>query len=199
VWIRHVSPVVQRNREPILEVLRRVLPARGTVLEVASGTGEHAVYFAEALPDLRWQPSDPDPRSRWSITSWTEHAGVANVAPPLALDTRDAWPVEAADAVVAINMVHISPWPCTLALLAGAARVLSSGGPLVLYGPYRVDGVHTSAGNTAFDAALRERDPAWGIRDVADVAAAAAAVGLPLVERVPMPANNQSLVFRRSE
>jgi len=198
VWIRHVSPVVQRNRDPILEVLRRVLPARGAVLEVASGTGEHAVYFAAALPELRWQPTDPDPRSRWSIASWTEHTGAPNVAPPLALDTRAAWPVDAADAVVAINMVHISPWPATLALLDGAARVLPPGGPLVLYGPYRVDGAHTSPGNTAFDAALRERDPEWGIRDVADVAAAAAAVGLPLVERVPMPANNQSLVFRRS-
>lgn len=198
MWVRHVSPVVERNRGPIRAVLRRVLPVAGTVLEVASGTGEHAVHFAAALPGLRWQPTDPDERSRWSITSWIEHSGLTNVAPPLALDTRAAWPMDAADAVVAINMVHISPWPATVALLAGAARVLPPGGPLVLYGPYRVDGVHTSPGNTAFDAALRERDPTWGIRDVGAVVDAAAEVGLVLVERVPMPANNQSLVFERS-
>lgn len=195
--VRHTSAPADRNKGPILEVLRRVFPSEGLVLEVAAGTGQHAVYFAEHLPGLTWQPTDPDRRSRFSITAWIDHAGVGNVRPPLHLDTREPWPVASADALLAVNMVHISPWSATLALLDGAARVLPPGGPLVLYGPYKLDGAHTSEGNAAFDAALRAQDPAWGIRDLADLEAAAAAAGLTFAERVAMPANNQCLVFRR--
>lgn len=190
------APAALRNRGPILEVLRRVLPAEGTVLEVASGSGQHVIHFAEALPGLRFQPSDPDGDARRSVEAWRVESGLANVAPPIELDVRGAWPTTAFDAIVAINMVHISPWSATLALLAGAAERLPIGGPLVLYGPYRVDGRHTAESNAAFDESLRSRDPAWGVRDLTDVEAAAAAVGLRLDERVAMPANNLTLVFR---
>lgn len=195
---RQHAPAALRNRGPILEVLRRVLPTEGTVLEVASGTGQHAVHFAAALPALRFQPSDPDAGARRSIEAWRAEAGLSNVAPPLELDVRAAWPIAAVAAVVAINMVHISPWPATLALLAGAAARLPVGGPLVLYGPYRVGGQHTAESNARFDESLKARDPSWGVRDLEDVASAAAAVGLVLEERVAMPANNFTLVFRKA-
>jgi hypothetical protein len=194
---RRSAAATQRNREPILAVLRRVLPPAGVVLEIASGTGEHAASFALALPALRWQPSDPDAEARASIAAWC--AGLANVAPPLALDaSADAWPIERADAIVCINMVHIAPWAACEGLLRGAARVLPGGGPLYLYGPYHVGGVPTAPSNAAFDADLRWRNPAWGVRDLEAVVAAAAAGGLRFVERVAMPANNLSVVFRRA-
>ncbi|WP_109121940.1 DUF938 domain-containing protein [Azospirillum sp. TSO22-1] len=189
------APATGRNRDPILAVLRRVLPARGTVLEVAGGTGQHAAHFAEALPDLVWQPTDPDPAHRASIAAWTE--GLPNVRPPLALDaTRRPWPVERADAVLCINMIHIAPWAACLGLLAGAAEILASGAPLVLYGPYRRGGAHTAPSNAAFDANLRARNPEWGVRDLEAVAHAAA--GFVLDEVVEMPANNLTVVFRRA-
>ncbi|MDN8035179.1 DUF938 domain-containing protein [Burkholderia vietnamiensis] len=188
----------ERNRGPILDVLRRVLPAHGSVLEIASGTGQHAVHFAQAMPGLRWQPSDPDPRARRSIAAWAAHAGVANLAEPLAFDVRDAsWPADALDAVVCINMIHISPWACTAALFAGAARALRTGGVLFLYGPYRREGRHTAPSNEAFDRQLRERDASWGVRDLEAVVALGLDCGLDCVEVVEMPANNLSVVFRR--
>lgn len=191
------APATGRNREPILEVLRRVLPPAGLVLEVASGTGQHAAFFAESLPDLVWQPTDRDPTHRTSIAAWTE--GLPNVRPPLDLDTtRRPWPVERAEAVVCINMIHIAPWEAGLGLLDGAAAVLPPGGPLVLYGPYRRGGAHTAPSNAAFDADLRARNPAWGVRDLEAVESAAVAAGFTLQEVVAMPANNLTVLFRRS-
>lgn len=195
---RHEAPAAARNRDPILALLRRVLPARGRVLEIASGTGQHAVYFAAALPGLRWQPSDPQPAMRASIAAWVAHEGVGNVDPPLALDvTATPWPVEAADAVVAINMVHVAPWHAAIALCEGAAGILPAGGPLVLYGPYRRDGVPAAPSNERFDESLRSHDPAWGLRRVEDMARVGADAGLELEEIVEMPANNLTLVLRR--
>ncbi len=192
------SPSVARNREPILAVLRRVLPERGHVLEIASGTGEHAVYFAAALPNLLWQPTDQDSLALRSIAAHRAAAGLANLAPPLPLDASASdWPVSHADAVVAINMVHISPWSATEGLMRGSARVLPPGGILYLYGAYKENGIHTAPSNAVFDESLRARHPDWGVRDVADVTRLANTHGLVLVERIPMPANNLSLVFRR--
>lgn len=193
-----VSPSVARNRDPILAVLREILPSRGTVLEIASGTGEHALHVATALPDLLWQPSDPDPLARESIAAYRAAAALPNLLSPLALDASlPSWPIAQADAVVAINMIHIAPWAATHGLMAGAGRVLPTGGPLYLYGPFTEGDVPTAPSNTAFDRSLRERDPAWGLRDLGDVVAIATAHGLDLVQRVAMPANNLSLVFRR--
>lgn len=192
------SPSAARNRDPILLVLRRVLPAQGMVLEVASGSGEHAVHFAAALPGLTWQPTDPDEDARRSIAAYRQRAGLPNLLAPLALDVRaPVWPVAAADALVAINMIHIAPWAAAEGLMAGAARLLPPAGVLFLYGPYQEDGRHTAPSNAAFDQALRQRDPAWGVRDLGAVRALAEARGLDLVERVPMPANNLSLVLRK--
>ncbi|MGY2047473.1 DUF938 domain-containing protein [Methylobacterium sp. JK268] len=191
------APAVARNREPILAVLRRVLPPAGLVLEVASGSGEHAVHVAAALPGLSWQPSDPEPACLRSIAAHARAAGLPNLLPPLALDARDAgWPLPRADAIVAINMIHIAPFAATEGLMRGADRLLPTGGLLVLYGPFTIDGAHTAPSNAAFDADLRGRDPAWGLRDVAAVAAEAGTRGLSLAECVPMPANNLILVFR---
>ncbi|GGK32324.1 DUF938 domain-containing protein [Salinarimonas ramus] len=194
-----VAPAAARNRDPILAVLRRVLPETGVVLEVASGTGEHAIHMARALPGLVWRPSDPDPDARISIAAWRAEAGLSNLDEPMALDAASpTWPVTRADAVVSINMIHIAPWEAGLGLLAGAGRLLPPGGPLVLYGPFNVDGRFTAPSNAEFDASLKARDPRWGIRDVADVAAAAQAEGLVLAERIDMPANNMILVLRRT-
>lgn len=193
-----ISPSVARNREPILAVLRRVLPPAGTVLEIASGTGEHAVYFAAALPHLTWQPSDQDEQALRSIAAHRAMSGLANVLAPLVLDAAaPEWPIGQADAVVAINMVHISPWQATQGLIAGAGRVLSPGGVLYLYGAYRENDGYTAPSNAAFDADLRRRNPDWGVRDLEKVAELAGAHGLELAERIPMPANNLSLVFHR--
>ena len=179
-------------------LLRRVLPASGTVLEIAAGTGEHAVHMAAALPALVWRPSDPSEEARASIAAWRAQANLPNLEPPLALDAAAAdWPLDRADAIVSINMIHIAPWEAGLGLMAGAGRLLPPGGTLVLYGPFNVNGAFTAPSNAEFDASLKERDPRWGIRDVADVAAAAAGRGLALDERIDMPANNMMLVFRR--
>jgi SAM-dependent methyltransferase len=192
------SPAVARNRDPILAVLRRVLPAQGTVLEIASGTGEHAAYFAAALPHLTWQPSDPDVEARDSIAAHRAAAQLLNLEAPLALDARaPTWPVAHADAIVSINMIHIAPWAAAEGLMAGAGRLLAPGGVLYLYGPFKENGQHTAPSNAAFDASLRTRDPQWGVRDTGDVAALAQRSGLKLIERVAMPANNLSLIFHR--
>jgi len=196
--LRQHAPAAERNREPILAVLARVLPASGTVLEIASGTGQHAIHFAAALPHIVWQPSDADDEARASIAAWTAQSGLANVRAPLALDVRDAsWGIEAADAIVCINMIHISPWASAQALIAGAGRLLGPGGVLFLYGPYRRGGAHTAPSNAAFDAQLQGRNPEWGVRDMEDVVALADAAGFAADEPVAMPANNFSLVFRK--
>ncbi len=196
--MRRQAPAAARNREPILEVLRRVLPERGQVLEIASGSGEHALFFSAALPGLTWQPSDVDPAALASIAAWRDHQGSGNLRAPVALDVcAPAWPVEAADAVVNINMIHVSPWAACEGLMAGAGRLLPAGGVLVMYGPYQVRGVDTAPSNLAFDQSLRSRDPAWGVRWLHDVADAAAAHGLTLAETVTMPANNLTVVYRK--
>lgn len=195
---RRHAPATLRNRDAIAAVLADWLPAAGTVLEVASGSGEHIVHFAATFPALDWQPSDPDPAGLVSIAAWCGDAGLANIAPPLALDaSADGWPIDRADAILCINMVHISPWAATLGLLAGAARLLPGGAPLILYGPYIEPDVPTADSNLAFDASLRMRDPTWGLRQIDDVKAAAAAAGLTFAERRAMPANNLMLLLRR--
>jgi SAM-dependent methyltransferase len=192
------APAAARNCEPVLRVLRDVLPASAFVLEIASGTGEHAVWFSGALPAVTWQPTDQDPVALKSIAAWRDITGLPNVLPPLPLDAAaETWPVARADAVVAINMVHIAPWTVTQGLIAGAARVLSAGGLLFLYGPFREAGVHAGAGNAAFDADLRAQNPSWGIRDLDDITALASQHGFDAPERIAMPANNLSVVFRR--
>jgi SAM-dependent methyltransferase len=188
----------ERNKQPILDVLQRVLPESGLVLEIASGTGQHIVHFAKALPHLTWQPSDPDPRARQSITAWIAAEALANTREPLALDVRQQpWPASSCDALVCINMVHISPWSATEALFEGAARILPEGGVVYLYGPYRVNGRDTSESNAAFDATLRAQNPEWGVRDLERVLDEASRRGFDFVESVPMPANNLSVVWRR--
>lgn len=195
---RH-APAADRNREPIAAVLTEELPRTGLVLEVASGTGEHAVHFARTFPELVWQPSDPDPGARASITAWRDAEGLPNLLPPMELDASAAsWPVDRAEAVVCINMVHISPIVATEGLLAGAARVLSPGSPLIVYGPFLERGVDTAPSNLAFDASLRERDPAWGLRTVEWLDAVADTAGFRRTRRVAMPANNLALVYRRT-
>jgi SAM-dependent methyltransferase len=193
---RHADATLD-NRDELLGVLRRVLPPAGLLLEVAAGTGQHAAHFAPRLPGLVWQPTDPDRASRESIDAWAAHEGASSVRPALELDaTKDVWPVERADAVLCVNMIHIAPWAAGLGLLRGAARVLAPGGPLVLYGPYRIDGALAES-NREFDASLRRRDPSWGVREVADVEAAARAVGLEPEERIPMEWDNLVVVLRR--
>lgn len=194
------SPSTARNREPILAALRPHLPPSGLVLEIASGAGEHAVHNAAALPHLQWQPTDPDDAALASIAAWRAHAALPNLLPPLRLDAASphTWPVERADAVVNINMIHISPWAAAEGLMAGAARVLPSGGLLFLYGPFIEAEVSTAPSNLDFDASLRSRDPAWGIRRLEDVAALAGRYGMTQEARIAMPANNLSLVFRKA-
>jgi SAM-dependent methyltransferase len=197
---RQYSPSTARNREAILAVLQNVLPKEGRVLELAAGTGEHAVFFAAAMPGLHWQPSDPDEGARASIAAWTAAEALSNVAAPLDIDVCAAdWNAgEGYDAVLAINLIHISPWEATLGLMAGAARVLKPGGALITYGAYKRDGAHTAPSNDEFEQWLQSRDPRFGVRDIADVEAAANARGLALCEILDMPANNFSLVFRTS-
>jgi SAM-dependent methyltransferase len=196
--LRQHAPAAERNREPILAVLREVLPPAGLVLEIASGTGQHVIHFAAALPQLDWQPSDPDTEARGSVAAWTAQSGLANVRAPLDLDVeRIPWEIDAAAALLCINMVHISPWSATQALFDGASRVLRSGGVLYLYGPYRRHGQHTSPGNEAFDLQLRNRNPAWGLRDMETVVALGDAHGFVCGEPIAMPANNFSLVFTK--
>ena len=192
------SPAVARNTAAILEVLRAHLPARGRVLEVAAGSGEHAVAFAAALPGLEWTPSDPSAEARASIAAWATAADLPNLRPAVALDVLDpaTWPDEPTQALVCINMIHISPWEATEGLMRLAGRILGTGGLLALYGPYREAGVELAPSNAAFDASLRARDPAWGLRDRDAVAAAAQAEGLALTLRREMPSNNIMLLFR---
>lgn len=195
---RRFAPAAARNRGPILEALRGRLPTSGLLLEVASGSGEHAVHLAAAFPALTIQPSDPDPEARASIAAWAAETGLPNIRPPLALDAAAAaWPVSRADAVLCINMIHIAPWQACEGLVRGAARLLPPGGPLILYGPFRRGGAHTAPSNAAFDESLRAQDPRWGVRNLEAVAALAAAEGFAAPEVVPMPANNLILVFRR--
>lgn len=192
--MRRHAPATERNREPIAAVLAEELPARGLVLEVASGTGEHCAAFAQLFPSLTWQPSDPDAESRDSIADWC--AGLGNVLPPLAIDAAAGdWPVERADAILCVNMVHISPWAATLGLLAGARRLLAPGAPLILYGPYRREGVPTAESNEKFELWLKGLNPAFGLRHVEAVSEAAR--GFALDRLVEMPANNLMLIYRR--
>mgnify|MGYP001324584259 CR=1 FL=1 len=199
---RSFSPSTARNREPILNVLQRVLAAKAKVLELASGAGEHAAYFARAMPGWSWRPSDPDAGARASIAAWIEIESLSNVLAPAAIDVcADPWGVEddaPFDALVCINMIHISPWEATLGLMAGAARLLRTGGVLYTYGAYKSGGAHTAPSNETFDAWLKQRDARFGVRGVEDVERAAQARGLRLHEIVEMPANNLSLVFLRN-
>lgn len=197
---RRVAPAAARNRDAILDVLARVLPRTGIVLEVASGTGQHAVHFAAALPTITWLPSDPDAASRASIDAWRNHAALANLNAPVALDVRTSpWPVpDSLAAIVCINMIHIAPWAAAEALFRGAGERLANEGVLFLYGPYKRDGAHTAPTNEAFDSQLRATDAAWGVRNMEDVVELARQSGLSMEEAVPMPANNFSLVFKRS-
>ena len=195
---RRYAPATLRNREAILAVLARALPPRGLVLEVASGSGEHVVHFAAALPALEFQPSDPDPASRASIDAWAADASLPNLRPALALDAEsEIWPLAAADAVLCINMIHIAPWRACRGLIRGAARILGAGGALYLYGPYKRAGTHTAPSNAEFDLGLRARNPEWGVRDLEAVAELATVAGFSAPAVEAMPANNLSLVFRR--
>ncbi len=192
------SAACERNRDPILEVLREVFPREGLALEIAAGTGMHAVHFAPAFPGLTWQPTDLDDEALASIEAWRRDAGSPNLQPPIRLDVTDAaWPVGRADAVFNANMIHISPFECTRGLLEGVGRILADGGPLVMYGPYVVDGVTTAPSNEAFDASLRARDPTWGLRRLEEVRAIAAEAGLDYERHVAMPANNLCVIYRR--
>jgi Protein of unknown function (DUF938) len=191
-------PHVARNREPILEVLRRVLPPQGLVLEVASGSGEHVSYFAKGLPTLLWQPTDLDPRALESIAAHRTAADAPNLLSPLRLDAMsEQWRVQHADALVCINMIHITPWAACKGLVTGAERTLRSGGILYRYGPYLIDGRHTAQSNEDFDAWLRTQNARWGVRDIAEVTDLAQCRGFSLIETVPMPANNLSVIFER--
>lgn len=193
-----MSSAAQRNRDPILAVLRGLLAETELVLEVASGAGEHAVHFARHMPGLRWQPSDPSPEARALIRSLAAAEGLANLLPPLELDAAaEAWSIDRADALVCINMIHISPWAATEGLMRGAARVLTSGQPLYLYGPYRRPGRALEPSNAAFDADLQRRDPRWGLRELDAVTACAEGNGFGLERVVDMPANNLSVIFRK--
>ncbi|ABA22439.1 Protein of unknown function DUF938 [Trichormus variabilis ATCC 29413] len=203
---RKYAPATQRNREPILEVLLQVLPASGTILEIASGTGEHAIFFAPRLQPRKWLPSDPNPELRASITAWTAQFPSDNLYPPVELDaSQPIWSVEKdailndapIAAIVNINMIHISPWSACLGLLAGAGRILPPGGILYLYGPYKQGGEHTAPSNAAFDESLRSQNPEWGVRNLEDVIAAAKQQNLQLHKTYQMPANNLSVVFQR--
>ena len=192
------APAAERNRQPILDVLRRVLPPAGLVLEVASGTGQHAFFFSEQLRTLQWQPSDPSPEALLSIGAWVEEAGRGNLLHPIELDVRwREWPVDRADALLCINMIHISPWETTEALFGGARKLLKARSPLITYGPYRLHGKHTAPSNAAFDENLRARNARWGVRDIDDLTALGGRTGFTLEERVDMPANNMTLVWKR--
>ena len=196
--MKRFAPATERNREPICEVLARELPGAGEVVEIASGSGEHAVAFARAFPHLAWQPTDPDPAALASIEAWRAEAQLSNLRAPLSLDaSAPTWPVARADAIVCINLIHISPWEATLGLLDGAARTLAGDGLLLTYGPYVVDGV-TAPSNLAFDQSLRSRDARWGVRELRDLERAARARGFALRATIAMPANNHALVFRRA-
>ncbi|NQU60345.1 MAG: DUF938 domain-containing protein [Rhodospirillales bacterium] len=193
------APACARNREPIADVLKKILPPKGLLLEISAGTGQHAVHFAPLFPGLSWQPSDPNPEMRASIAAWTEKTGAPNIRAPLDIETTQSdWPIDEADAVFSANMIHIAPWACCEGLLAGAGRILSKkNAALILYGPFKIGGRHTAASNAAFDDSLRSRDPAWGVRDLDAVAALAKDHGLNLTETHDMPADNLTVVFKK--
>lgn len=194
---RH-APAALRNRGPILEVIRDLLPTSGTVLEIASGSGEHVIFFAEHLPGLHWQPSDVDPTALASVDAHVAESGLGNVNAALRIDVQElSWPLQAADALICSNMIHISPWASCEGLVAGASRLLSSGAPLILYGPYRFDGAFTAPSNEAFDQSLRQRDPRWGVRDLGDVTELAERAGFDRGPVHAMPANNHVVVFHQ--
>ncbi|HYW15146.1 MAG TPA: DUF938 domain-containing protein [Allosphingosinicella sp.] len=196
--MKRSAPATTRNREPIAAVLREALPESGALLEIASGSGEHAVYFAGRFPGLEWRPTDPDPDALASIREWRAAAGPDNLLEPLRLDaSEETWPVATADAILCVNMVHISPWAATEGLMRGSGRLLASRSPLILYGPYRRSGVPTAPSNEAFDESLKARNPLWGLRDLEAVEAEAGKHGLGLERVMEMPANNLTLVFRR--
>lgn len=193
-----IWPAAERNKQAILDVLQRVLPASGVVLELASATGQHVEHFARALPNLIWQPSDFDAEHIATLQERVRRATLANLLPPLRIDvTEGEWPITSAAAVYCANMIHIAPWEVTLGLFAGAARLLQPHAGLISYGPYSVDGQHISDSNRTFDESLKSRNPAWGVRDVTEISAVAAEHGFTLEERVLMPANNFTLVWRR--
>jgi cyclopropane fatty-acyl-phospholipid synthase-like methyltransferase len=193
---RRYAPASGRNRQAILEVLARILPPEGRVLEIASGSGEHAVWFTEHLGEITWQPSDPSADCRASIAAHAADSGCDRIEAPLDIDvTRPGWPVSGIDAIVCINMIHIAPWAAAEGLMAGAGRLLPAGGPVYLYGPFRRDGRHTAPSNARFDETLRAQDPRWGVRDLEAVRALAEDHGLTFRETVEMPANNLSVWF----
>lgn len=195
--MKRFSPASERNKDPILDVLRGVVPAQGRVLELSAGSGQHTVYFAAAFPGVSWQPTDVDEVALLSVAAHRDEAGLANVLEPRPLDvTSGDWGVDPVDVVLSINMIHITPWACSEGLFAGAARVLVPGGALVTYGPYNVDGAFTSESNARFDGSLRSRDPRWGIRDLADLLGLAEAAGFTREQVVAMPANNMTVVYR---
>lgn len=197
---RH-APATLRNRDPIIDVLRTILPQHGSVLEVASGSGEHIVHFARQFPALDWQPSDASLPALASIMAWSADESLPNLSPPVRLDAAsppEAWPVASADAILCINMIHISPWVATLGLMEGAAALLPEGAPLYLYGPFRQAGAPLAPSNAAFDQSLKAQSTAWGLRDLDEVTRIAANVGLERADVVPMPANNLSVIFRRT-
>jgi cyclopropane fatty-acyl-phospholipid synthase-like methyltransferase len=200
---RMFSPSAARNLEPILEVLSRVLPTQGVVLEIGCGTGEHAIGFAEAIPNLTWQPSDPDADARASTASWIKFTGLNNVLEPVDVDVCSRlWGVEQKapfDAIVSINMIHIAPWTASLGLFAGAGRLLRAGGLLVLYGPFMRDGVHNAPSNAAFDSSLKTHNPSWGVRDIADLERVGEASRIRLRETINLPANNMLVVFSNGD
>jgi len=191
-------PATERNREPILDVLKTVMPDQGHILELASGSGEHVIHFAGYFKALTWQPSDLEDEALKSIQSWIQHKELSNVHPPLKLNTTEPqWPLETADAILCINMIHISPWQATIGLMDKASKLLPKGGFLYLYGPFRVDGKQTSPSNEAFDGWLKEKDTRFGVRDMAEVESLANQQGLKLNQKIPMPSNNFSLVFHK--
>lgn len=198
-YMKQLSESSERNKEPILDVLKAVLPKSGLVLEIASGTGQHAVHFAAALPDIVWQPSDIDPELRASVSAWRDEAALGNLMEPIHLDvTADPWPIRDAAAMVCSNMIHIAPWEACIGLLDGAGRILPEGGILYMYGPYKVGGKHTAPSNAQFDQSLRARDASWGIRNLDDVALEARRRGLHLIKTQQMPANNFSVIYRKT-
>lgn len=197
VEVKRYAPATERNRDVIAETLMNVLPAQGLVLEIASGTGEHAVHFAQLFPAITWQPSDPDPIAIASINAWRADYAVPNLQPGMLLDASAEWPIAHADAIVCINMAHISPWAATVGLLRNAARILPQSAPLFIYGPFRQHDVPLAAGNATFDAALRQQNVEWGLRYVEDITKEARDVGLTLDQIIPMPSNNLSLIFCR--
>lgn len=188
----------ERNKGPILDVLRRVLPERGTVLEIASATGQHIAHFASELPNLTWQPSDLTDEHLRNLVARREHAGLSNLLAPIRLDvTEQPWPLGSVAAIYNANMIHISPWSATLGLFQGAAAILSDGAPLITYGPYAFGGKHVSDSNIAFNESLRSRNPEWGVRDLTELESVAREHGFSLEERVQMPANNFTLIWRK--